>query len=48
MNIIIGFILGLIVSTIGFTGIAQALDNGLNAIKNVSIKVEEGKENAKQ
>lgn len=48
MNFIIGFIFGLVVSAVGFTGIAQALDNGLDAIKNVSIKVEEGKQNAKQ
>jgi hypothetical protein len=48
VNFIVGFILGLIVSAVGFTGIAQALDNGLNAIKNVSIQVEEGKQNVKQ
>lgn len=48
MNFIVGFILGLVVASIGFTGIAVALDNGISALKNISVKIEEGKQNAKQ
>jgi hypothetical protein len=35
-----GFILGFCVATMGFTGVAQALDNGVEVIKNTNIKVE--------
>jgi capsular polysaccharide biosynthesis protein len=43
INIIIGFILGFFVATMGFTGVAQALDKGLDTIKNISVKVDTGK-----
>ena len=43
INFIIGCILGFIVATVGFTGVAKALDNGIETVKNVSIKVDTGK-----
>ena len=42
-NFIIGCILGFMVASVGFTGIAQALDKGLDTAKNVSVKVDTGK-----
>lgn len=35
-NLIIGFILGLIVATVGFSGVARLLDRGVEAIKTQS------------
>lgn len=32
-NLIIGFVLGIIVATVGFTGVAKILDNGIGAVK---------------
>ena len=32
-KLIIGFILGLIVATVGFGGISRILDNGVSAVK---------------
>ena len=43
LNFVIGCILGFMVATVGFTGIAKALDNGIETAKNVSIKVDTGK-----
>jgi capsular polysaccharide biosynthesis protein len=43
INIIIGFVLGFFVATVGFTGVAKALDNGIETVKNVSVKVDTGK-----
>lgn len=40
INFIIGCILGFIVGTMGFTGIAQALDGGVSTIKSISISVD--------
>lgn len=31
-----GFILGIVVATVGFTGIAKLLDNGVNKVKEVA------------
>lgn len=31
-----GFILGIVVATVGFSGIARMLDNGVNKVKEVS------------
>ena len=42
-NFIAGCILGFMVATVGFTGIAQALDKGLDSAKNISVKVDTGK-----
>jgi hypothetical protein len=42
-NFIIGAVFGFFVATMGFTGIAQALDKGLETAKSVSVKVETGK-----
>ena len=40
INFIIGFVLGFFVATVGFTGVAQALDKGVETAKNISIKVD--------
>jgi hypothetical protein len=40
INFIIGCILGFLVGTVGFTGIAQALDGSIDKIKSISISVE--------
>ena len=40
LNFIMGCILGFFIATVGFTGIAQALDTGIDKVKNVSVKVE--------
>jgi hypothetical protein len=42
-NLIAGFILGFMVATVGFGGIASALDRGIDTVKNVSVKVDTGK-----
>jgi hypothetical protein len=36
MKLIIGFILGLIVATVGFSGMARMLDNGIDRVKTQS------------
>lgn len=43
LNVFLGFILGFFVATVGFTGIAQALDKTIETAKTVSIKVDTGK-----
>ena len=40
VNFIIGFVLGFFVATVGFTGVAQALDKGVETAKSISIKVD--------
>jgi capsular polysaccharide biosynthesis protein len=35
-NILIGFVLGIIVSTVGFTGVARMLDHGVETVKTQS------------
>jgi len=35
-NLIIGFILGLVVATVGFSGVARLLDKGVETIKTQS------------
>lgn len=35
-KLLIGFILGIVVATVGFSGIAKMLDNGVNKVKEVS------------
>ena len=42
INVIIGFVLGFFVATVGFTGVAQALDKGIETAKTISIKVDNG------
>jgi hypothetical protein len=36
IKLFIGFVLGVVVSTVGFSGIARMLDNGVNKVKEVS------------
>jgi capsular polysaccharide biosynthesis protein len=43
INVIIGFVLGFFVATMGFVGVAEALDNGIETLKAVSVKVDTGK-----
>mgnify|MGYP003347119768 CR=1 FL=1 len=43
LNFIIGCILGFTVATIGFTGIATAMDKGIETVKTISVKVDTGK-----
>jgi hypothetical protein len=38
MNFLLGFILGIVVSTVGFSGIAKMADNGVNKVKEVTIE----------
>jgi hypothetical protein len=35
---LVGFILGIIVATVGFSGIAKLLDNGVNKVKEVATE----------
>lgn len=42
-NFIAGIVLGFFVATMGFTGIAQALDKVLDTAKTVSVKVDSSK-----
>lgn len=35
-NIIVGFILGLVVATVGFGGVARILDRGIDTVKTQS------------
>lgn len=35
-NIIIGFVLGLVVATVGFSGVARMFDRGIDTIKTQS------------
>jgi hypothetical protein len=35
-KLLIGFIFGIVVATVGFSGIARMLDNGVNKVKEVS------------
>jgi hypothetical protein len=35
-NFILGIIFGIIVATVGFSGIAKLLDNGVNKVKEVT------------
>jgi hypothetical protein len=37
-KLLIGFILGIVVSTVGFSGIAKMLDNGVDKVKEVTIE----------
>ena len=36
INFIVGIILGIVIATVGFSGIAKMLDNGVNKVKEVS------------
>lgn len=37
-KLFVGFILGIVVATVGFSGIARMLDNGVNKVKEVSVE----------
>lgn len=38
MKYFVGFILGIIVATVGFSGIAKLLDNSVNKVKEVATE----------
>lgn len=38
IKFVAGFILGIVVATVGFSGIARMLDNGVNKVKEVSVE----------
>mgnify|MGYP003345720877 CR=1 FL=1 len=38
-NLIIGFVLGLVVATVGFSGIAKMLDRGVDMVKTQSTEL---------
>ena len=40
INTIIGFILGFYVATVGVTGVATMIDNGVKLVQNTKINVE--------
>jgi hypothetical protein len=35
---LVGFILGIVVATIGFSGVARLLDNGVSKVKEVAVE----------
>ena len=35
-NILIGFVLGLVIATVGFSGVARIFDRGIDTIQNQS------------
>lgn len=35
-NLVIGFVLGLVVATVGFSGVARMLDRGIDTVKTQS------------
>jgi len=37
-KLLIGFILGIVVATVGFSGIAKLLDNGVEKVKQVTVE----------
>jgi capsular polysaccharide biosynthesis protein len=38
-NFILGIIVGIVISVVGFSGIAKLLDKGINKIKEVSVEI---------
>jgi hypothetical protein len=40
MNFIVGVIFGIVISTVGFHGVARVLDNGVSMIKDASRNVD--------
>jgi hypothetical protein len=40
INIIVGFVLGFFVATMGLTGVAQAIDSVIDKVKTTNITIE--------
>jgi len=38
MRFLIGVVVGIVIATVGFSGIARLLDNGVNKVKEVTIE----------
>jgi hypothetical protein len=36
-KLLVGFVLGIVVSTVGFSGIAKMADNGVEKVKQVTV-----------
>ena len=37
-KLLVGFVLGIVVSAVGFSGIAKMLDNGVEKVKQVTVE----------
>jgi len=37
-NLLVGFVLGIVVATVGFSGIAKMADKGVDKVKEVTIE----------
>lgn len=37
-NFVIGIVFGIVISTVGFTGIARMLDNGVQKTKEIAVE----------
>lgn len=37
-NFILGTLFGIVIATVGFSGIARLLDNGVNKVKEVTVE----------
>jgi capsular polysaccharide biosynthesis protein len=37
-NLLIGFVLGIVVATVGFSGVARILDNGIEKTKSIAVE----------
>lgn len=37
-NLLIGFVLGIVVATVGFSGVARILDNGIEKTKAIAVE----------
>ena len=37
-KLLVGFVLGIVVSTVGFSGIAKIADNGVEKVKQVTVE----------
>lgn len=37
-NLLIGFVLGIVVATVGFGGVARILDNGIEKTKAIAVE----------
>jgi hypothetical protein len=43
INYIVGFICGIVIASVGFTGVAKVIDNGIDTIKNTTVSLESKK-----
>jgi hypothetical protein len=43
INLIVGFVLGFFVATMGVTGVAKVIDNAIEKVKTTNITIESSK-----